>query len=94
MLKKIIYVLVIITGITSLFAQELKDESTWGVSCDIYNRYIWRGTDFGTSPSIQPGLTYTAGNLTLGAWSAWQFSGQGSENALYAVIPLVIIPSQ
>ena len=80
----ILYLLFVITGITSLFAQEQEDESTWGVSCDIYNRYIWRGTDFGTSPSIQPGLTYTAGNLTLGAWSAWQFSGQGSENDLYA----------
>jgi len=82
--KLILYFLFVITGITSLFAQEPEDGSTWGVSCDIYNRYIWRGTDFGTSPSIQPGLTYTTGNLTLGAWSAWQFSGQGSENDLYA----------
>jgi hypothetical protein len=82
--KIIIYFLVVITGITSLFAQEQEDGSTWGVSCDIYNRYVWRGTDFGTSPSIQPGLTYTTGSLTLGAWSAWQFSGQGSENDLYA----------
>ena len=79
---KIALVLITITGLTTLFAQE--DESPWGVSCDIYNRYIWRGTDFGNNPSIQPGITYTAGSLTLGAWSAWQFGGEGSENDLYA----------
>ena len=73
--------LVTIAGLTALFAQE--DESSWGVSCDIYNRYIWRGTDFGNNPSIQPGITYTTGPLTLGAWSAWQFSGNGSENDLF-----------
>jgi hypothetical protein len=79
---KIALVFITITGLTTLFAQE--DESPWGVSCDIYNRYIWRGADFGNNPSIQPGITYTAGSLTLGAWSAWQFGGEGSENDLYA----------
>ncbi len=79
---KIVLVLITIVGLTTLFAQE--DESPWGVSCDIYNRYIWRGADFGNNPSIQPGITYTAGSLTLGAWSAWQFGGEGSENDLYA----------
>ena len=82
MFRKIsICFLVAILGLTALFAQE--EESSWGVSCDIYSRYIWRGTDFGNNPSIQPGITYTAGPVTLGAWSAWQFSGQGSENDLF-----------
>ena len=56
----------------------------FSVSCDIASRYVWRGTDFGNSASIQPGISYAAGPLTLGAWSAWQHSGFGSENDIYA----------
>jgi len=54
------------------------------VSCDIYSQYVWRGTQFGTGPSIQPGIAYTSGPFTMGAWSAWQHGGDGSENDLYA----------
>tara|TARA_B100001123_G_C15180763_1_gene975267 strand:+ start:21 stop:668 length:648 start_codon:yes stop_codon:yes gene_type:complete len=82
MFRKIsICFLVAILGLTALYAQE--EKSSWGVSCDIYSRYIWRGTDFGNNPSIQPGISYTTGPVTLGAWSAWQFSGQSSENDLF-----------
>jgi len=56
----------------------------FSVSCDIASRYVWRGTDFGNSASIQPGISYVAGPLTIGAWSAWQHSGVGSENDIYA----------
>lgn len=56
----------------------------FSVSCDIASRYVWRGTDFGNSASIQPGISYAAGPLTIGAWSAWQHSGVGSENDIYA----------
>tara|TARA_A100001037_G_scaffold306841_1_gene356885 strand:- start:16863 stop:17498 length:636 start_codon:yes stop_codon:yes gene_type:complete len=74
--KIILHFLVIISGFTTIYGE-------WGVSCDIYSRYVWRGTDFGNSPSIQPGISYTTGPLTLGAWSAWQYSGSGNENDLY-----------
>lgn len=57
--------------------------SPWSVSLDVFNRYVWRGTDYGNSPSIQSGIEYSVGSLTLGAWSAWQFSGNGKENDLY-----------
>tara|TARA_B100000073_G_scaffold331111_1_gene320202 strand:- start:135 stop:773 length:639 start_codon:yes stop_codon:yes gene_type:complete len=67
---------------------EIERSSQWSVSCDVASRYVWRGTDFGNSPSIQPGISYTSGALTLGAWSAWQFSGQANENDLYASFAL------
>ncbi len=62
----------------------LKAQGTFSVSCDIYSQYIWRGTQFGTGPSIQPGISYTTGPFTLGAWAAWQHGGDGSENDLFA----------
>lgn len=73
----IIYFLLLIS------AQLTFAEDGISVTCDLANRYVWRGTDFGNSPSIQPGLSYTSGPLTVGAWSAWQFSGQADENDLY-----------
>ena len=80
--KKIISASIIV--ITILGGNILSAQDGFSVSCDVYSRYVWRGTDFGNSPSIQPGISYTAGPLTLGAWSAWQYSGAGSENDLYA----------
>lgn len=38
---------------------------------DIMSRYVWRGTDFGSSPSIQPTITATFKNFTLGTWGAF-----------------------
>ncbi len=38
---------------------------------DIYSRYIWRGINLGgESPSLQPGLSYTIHNFTIGFWGA------------------------
>ena len=34
------------------------------------SRYIWRGTDYGHSPSIQPTLSLTAGGFEIGGWGA------------------------
>ena len=70
----------------TLFSQDLsaKEPSPWSVSCDLASRYVWRGTDFGNSPSIQPGISYNAGSFTFGAWSAWQFNGVANENDIYA----------
>ncbi len=54
---------------------------------DFYNRYIWRGYDFGDSFSIQPGLALSAGNFELGTWGAYSISEDGAsanEHDLYA----------
>lgn len=52
---------------------------------DVYNRYVWRGTDFGNAASVQPSLEYTLGSVTVGAWGAWSVNGSpgGNENDLY-----------
>ncbi|MCC5925003.1 MAG: hypothetical protein JJU41_00455 [Bacteroidetes bacterium] len=53
---------------------------------DINSRYVWRGTDFGSSPSIQPEISYTVGNLTIGTWAAFATNGNpaGSEIDFFA----------
>ena len=51
---------------------------------DVVNRYVWRGTDFGNSVSVQPGMSYASGAVEIGAWSSWAISdGAANENDLY-----------
>lgn len=52
---------------------------------DVMSRYVWRGADFGNSPSIQPDISFTSGNLTIGSWAAMATNGNpaGSEIDFY-----------
>lgn len=56
----------------STAAQETKSEIS--ASADIVSNYIWRGTKFGKGPAIQPGIKFTAGGFTLGAWGNYCIS--------------------
>lgn len=42
------------------------------------SRYIWRGTDFGNSPSIQSTLALGIWGLEIGAWGAYQLGRDAS----------------
>lgn len=55
------------------------------VGVDVFNRYVWRGTDFGNAASVQPYIEYSFSSVTVGAWSAWAINGApgGNENDLY-----------
>jgi hypothetical protein len=54
------------------------DAVTVNVSADLYNRYIWRGLDIASTPSIQPTLSVAYDGLELGAWGAYSLSNQAS----------------
>ena len=65
----------------------LTNAQSIGFGADFYNRYIWRGYDFGDSFSIQPGLAFTAGSFELGTWGSYSISADGAdanEHDLYA----------
>ncbi len=53
-------------------AQETK--GAWTTGADIFNRYNWRGSDFGNSPVVQPTIKYVDGGFTLGAWGSYSLS--------------------
>jgi|GEM_PF-230299 len=46
---------------------------------DLMSRYIWRGQDYGHSPSIQPCLSATWKDFTLGTWGVYSITGAGSQ---------------
>lgn len=65
-------------GSLSLFAQSdtiPKISITGGI--DLVSHYIWRGQDYGHKPSLQPGLSATWNNFTLGYWGAYRIAGSG-----------------
>ncbi|MEI7596128.1 MAG: TorF family putative porin [Bacteroidota bacterium] len=68
---------------SSLFAQS--DSSKVNIGADLVSRYVWRGLDFGSSPSIQPYYEYAhKSGLTLGCWGAMSTLGNYNEVDLYA----------
>jgi uncharacterized protein (TIGR02001 family) len=60
-----------------LYAQELS------VGSDFVSRYVWRGTDFGNSPSIQPTVAFSTGGLTIGFWGAYATNDPYQETDFY-----------
>ncbi len=51
------------------------------IGTDLVSRYVWRGTDFGDSPSIQPTLSFVSGGFEVGAWGAYQIGRDASTPA-------------
>lgn len=65
-------------GSISLFAQtDTIPKISTSVSVDLVSHYIWRGQDYGQTPSIQPGLSATWNDFTLGYWGAYRIAGSG-----------------
>jgi hypothetical protein len=51
---------------------------------DLVSRYVWRGTDFGNSASVQPALSVGFAGLEVGAWASYPLASAGAnENDLY-----------
>jgi hypothetical protein len=45
---------------------------------DLFNRYVWRGLDIASTPSVQPALSVAYRGFELGAWGAYTLSNQTS----------------
>ena len=73
-MKKIFSTIALLLFLASSFSYS--QDVDLGVA--LYSRYIWRGLDFGDSPSFQPAVTFTAGGFSIGEWGAYSISGIGS----------------
>jgi hypothetical protein len=55
------------------------------IGADLVSRYVWRGVDFGASPSVQPYLEAGFGGFAIGAWGAYATNLTGAQEMdLYA----------
>lgn len=51
---------------------------SFSIGSDLMSRYVWRGTDFGESLSIQPTLEFSSGGLAIGTWASYSIAADGS----------------
>jgi|APDOM4702015159_1054818.scaffolds.fasta_scaffold00588_7 hypothetical protein len=58
--------------------------SKLNISADLVSRYVWRGLQLSSSPAIQPTISFSSGNLSLGAWGSYASNGSGTECDLFA----------
>lgn len=71
-MKKTFYMLISLCFFSLItFSQESESTSDFSIGADIMSRYVWRGTNYGGSPSIQPALEYSTASLAIGAWGAY-----------------------
>ena len=54
------------------------------IGTDIMSRFIWRGSDYGNSPSIEPTLSLSLSNFEVGCWSSIATSSFYKEIDMYA----------
>jgi hypothetical protein len=81
MKKKLFLLAAALIFVLSAMAQEEIPAKTpdydYSVSFDFQTRYVWRGQPLGgTSPSLQPGMSFSWKGLTVGAWGAFGFNNQ------------------
>jgi hypothetical protein len=83
MTRKILAV-ALLTGAALLGSAPAAD-AEFGIGADVYNRYFFRGADFGDAVAVQPYISYTQGAIEIGAWSSWSITSAdgGNENDLY-----------
>lgn len=75
-----------IISVCASFAQDTTNHAPdINMGTGLYSRYIWRGHDYGNSPSIQPFVELAYKGYTLGVAGAYQVSGEGyQEFDMYA----------
>lgn len=77
--KSIVVLFLLYGGTIGLKSQELKVS----VGADLVSAYLWRGLYCGPA-SIQPSISLTVGNFSIGAWSSASFESSWREFDLYA----------
>jgi hypothetical protein len=60
------------TGV--IYSQDEKP-SPFSAGADIYSSYVWRGTKYGSGPSVQPSVKFSSKYFSAGAWGSFDFNG-------------------
>jgi hypothetical protein len=66
---------------------EIKVSSTaaFTVGADLVSRYIWRGSDYGNAPAIQPAVAFSVSGFEAGFWGSYglgQYSKQINDSTI------------
>ena len=75
---KIILIIVLVIGLSISVMAE--DKFSLNTGFDFYSRYVWRGLDIASTPSIQPTISIGHCDFEFGVWGAYTISNQTSES--------------
>lgn len=67
-----------------LFSQE-EEVRAFNAGTDFYSSYIFRGTNFGTGPAVQPVVKYTSGRFAAGCWGSFDFNGYKEADLFFSL---------
>jgi hypothetical protein len=70
----ILVVVLFFSSMQLILAQENESNFSADLSADFVSRYVWRGINLSSSPAIQPSLSLSYKNLTIGSWASYSFS--------------------
>ncbi|SVE04924.1 uncharacterized protein METZ01_LOCUS457778, partial [marine metagenome] len=79
-LKKIILSTLLLAVLAAVPATAVE----FDIGADVVSRYVWRGTDFGDSPAIQPSMSasFIDGQLEIGYWGSFAINSNVGPNEL------------
>ncbi|MBI9067272.1 MAG: hypothetical protein JEZ09_08265 [Salinivirgaceae bacterium] len=81
-MKKILLLFTSLCIFTSLmFSKDIESKRDFSIGADFMSRYVWRGTNYGSSPSIQPSMELSIGSFAIGAWGAYTTNSPGIQEA-------------
>jgi hypothetical protein len=80
-MKHSIIVFILCIACTNLRSQEPAKKAEIGVGADFMSRFVWRGCDFGGSPSIQPHIEFSCNKFSAGTWGAYATNYTGIQEA-------------
>ena len=74
----LIFILILTENVHSQQTVQLKNKKEIPIQvtlgADLISRYIFRGTDYGNSPAIQPNFSFSVCGFKIGAWGSYGFS--------------------
>ncbi len=75
------FIVIFIISFCSAFSEE--NTSKLSVGADLVSRYVFRGVDYGNSPSIKPFISYKISGFEIGYWGAISMTNYYKEVDLY-----------
>ena len=79
MKRVIVSLALLLAGICAVNAQETEKKSPFGGSVELTSKYLWRGQEYGETPTIFPTLSFGVGGLAVYAIGAYTFDNSWRE---------------
>lgn len=56
--------------------EQKQTDFKFDVNADFVSRYIWRGQKLSETPAVQPSMSFSYKNITIGTWASYSFGNE------------------